>query len=71
MPLDTVCKWLRFLLDLRHGKTPSTDHRTKAARWSEYPYEPNQHKGHHRATTMAPNVNYCYDCGRHYRPRRP
>lgn len=45
----------------------------KMRTWAEYPIENDLevHGGHNRSRTMAPGVNYCYTCSRHYRWRVP
>lgn len=47
------------------GEQPR-ESREESDRWDKYPDE--DHTEHHRATTHAERVNYCYDCEKHYRP---
>lgn len=59
-------KWFRKLFGKEDGEVGP---KPNWKRYREYPTEPKKHEGHHRCTTHARNVNYCYDCGHHYRPR--
>lgn len=64
-------EWVSAHLLHRKERTPAKGYIWKIESWREHPYEPTQHEGHDRSTTMAQYggfvVCYCRDCGRHYR----